>query len=429
MPAARDLLSILLLLCVFPALAGQSAHALEVRGELGMEAWGFAQQGAQGQSQSDVAASAKIELWQHFNGEQDQLGFTPFFRIDHQDGERSHIDVREAAWLHVGDGYELRSGIRQVFWGVTEATHLVDIINQTDLVERIDGEQRLGQGMINLSLEREAQTLDLFLLTGSRKRTVHGEDGRLRLPVVIDNDLSAYESSRKSRRIDLAARWQLKMPALHVGFSGFSGTAREPEYQAVVDPARLVFTGPVPSGFQSGYAPTLAPYYPLINQAGLELQWTQGDLLWKLEAIQRNGGERDYHALDAGWEYTQVGAFGSAIDIGWLAEYLHDSRDEFAITPFEHDVLVGWRIAFNNAASSDLLASLIIDTETQEQLFSVEAHHRLSDAFRVGMELRVFNHTPAPQSAFDFLFRQDPEHKLRSFADDDYLRLELSWFF
>lgn len=427
--ARRHILSALFLCTLSPLAIVQAAPALESRGELNLEVWRFADQGAQKQSQNNIAASAQIELWKAFNGEQDRLSFTPFFRADQQDSERTHLDVREAAWLHVANHYELRAGIRQVFWGVTEATHLVDIINQTDLVEAIDGEQRLGQGMINLSLERDTQTLDLFLLTGSRQRTTHGEDGRLRLPVVIDNDLSTYESSRKNRRLDLAARWQIKMPELSLGLSAFSGTAREAEYQAVIDPTRLVFFGPVPIGFQSGYTPVLAPYYPLIQQLGLDAQWTQGDLLWKLEAIQRNGGARNFHAADAGWEYTQVGAFGSSMDIGWLAEYLYDSRNQLATTPFEHDVLIGWRFAFNNTASSDLLTSLIVDTKTHEQLFSMEAHHRLSDSLRMAMEWRVFSHTPAAQSAFEFLSQADVDHKLRSFADDDYVRLELSWFF
>ncbi|MDD7885073.1 hypothetical protein [Flavivirga sp. 57AJ16] len=34
---------------------------------------------------------------------------------------------------------------------MTESNHLVDIINQTDAVETFDGEEKLGQPMVQLS--------------------------------------------------------------------------------------------------------------------------------------------------------------------------------------------------------------------------------------------------------------------------------------
>ena len=43
---------------------------------------------------------------------------------------------------------KFRVGVGKVFWGVTESQHLVDIINQTDLVENIDTEDKLGQPML-----------------------------------------------------------------------------------------------------------------------------------------------------------------------------------------------------------------------------------------------------------------------------------------
>jgi len=34
----------------------------------------------------------------------------------------------------VADDWELTTGVSKVYWGVMEAVHLVDIINQTDFV-------------------------------------------------------------------------------------------------------------------------------------------------------------------------------------------------------------------------------------------------------------------------------------------------------
>ncbi|MES2818142.1 MAG: hypothetical protein V4812_04055 [Pseudomonadota bacterium] len=412
------------------ALGSLPAQALQQRHELGLEVWGFAEPGAQGQARENASLSLRSEFWYDLDNGRDRFVLTPFVRGDARDDRRSHFDLREASWDHRGEGFELRSGVRQVFWGVTEGVHLVDIINQTDQVESLDGEQKLGQPMINLSIERGEQLFDLFLLTGARERRFPGADGRLRLPLVVDEDLASYESGRENRRLDLAARWQLNLPAMRLGLSGFSGTAREPELRPVIDLARLRIADGQLVGFAPGYQPVLAPHYPLINQLGLDLQVTQGDLLWKLEAIQRNGGLENFNAADAGLEYTQVGAFGTQLDLGWLLEYLHDSRDERATTPFEDDLLLGWRLAFNDAASSTLLASLILDRQTGERLISLEGQHRLSDDLLLELEMRAFaGGAERPQSALAFLREPDSRHKLRPLAQDDFLRLELSWFF
>ncbi|MCE2481749.1 MAG: hypothetical protein J4F33_02485 [Alphaproteobacteria bacterium] len=56
-----------------------------------------------------------------------------FLRYDAGDPERTHIDLREAYLLllgEAGDGeWELRLGIDRVFWGVAESRNPVDIVN------------------------------------------------------------------------------------------------------------------------------------------------------------------------------------------------------------------------------------------------------------------------------------------------------------
>ena len=110
------------------------------------------------------------------------LVFVPYLRWDAHDGERTHFDVRELYWETYGGNWGLRVGVGKVFWGVVETQHLVDIVNQTDAVENPDGEDKLGQPMLNLSLIRDWGTVDLFVLPGFRERTFAGRVGRLRSP-------------------------------------------------------------------------------------------------------------------------------------------------------------------------------------------------------------------------------------------------------
>src|ERR1700752_1534931 len=97
-----------------------------------------------------------------WNSEKDRVTVVPFLRLEYDDAHRRHFDLRELQWLHMGSGWDLLVGVSKVFWGVTESRHLVDIINQTDLVEDPDEEDKLGQPMVNLAIRRESGTLSLF---------------------------------------------------------------------------------------------------------------------------------------------------------------------------------------------------------------------------------------------------------------------------
>ena len=58
----------------------------------------------------------------------------------------------------------MRVGVGKVFWGVTESRHLVDVVNQSDFVEDLDGEDKLCQPMLALTLKLVWGTFDLFVL-------------------------------------------------------------------------------------------------------------------------------------------------------------------------------------------------------------------------------------------------------------------------
>ena len=208
------------------------------------------------QYDQDASISIEPELAHAWNQGHDTLVFRPFARLDARDHERSHWDIRELQWIHAGDGWETRVGIGKVYWGVTEAWHLVDIINQTDLVENPDGEQKLGQPMVKLSLERDWGTLDLFVLPGFRERTFPGEKGRLRTHPPVDTGLTSYQAGAGRRHVDWALRWSNYIGEWDMGLALFRGTSRDPLLQPRLDEqGRLV----------------LAPFYPLIDQATLDL--------------------------------------------------------------------------------------------------------------------------------------------------------------
>jgi len=240
----------LVALLVLPTLA----IGWEFRGETGLEGRYFTQDSPYQAADYSTNGSVylKGEVFHEWNNRDDQFIFIPYARVDENDSERTHVDIRELSWIHVGSGWESRVGIRKVFWGVTEGRHLVDIINQTDLVDQVDGEEKLGQPMLNLSTVRDWGIVDLFVLPGFRERTYAGEEGRPRTPLPVSDD-ARYESGAEDKRVDVGFRYQQYFNnGLQLALSHFSGTSREPLLlPQALSPQQLqslLLTGSLPAG-------------------------------------------------------------------------------------------------------------------------------------------------------------------------------------
>ncbi len=381
--------------------ASSPAWALRASGYAELEVRAFPRKAAFSNQHGAGAVSGAVEpeLYHAWSNDKQSATLKTFLRVDQHDPERTHFDIREAYWETAQRAWELRLGIRKVFWGVIESQHLVDIINQTDLVENPDGEDRLGQPMANLALISDWGTLDLFLLTGFRERTFPGDGGRLRTELIVDTAHPSYESPHGPRRIDMAARWSRAVGGWDLGLSHFSGTSREPRGLSAMTAA----------------GPVLIPRYDVIDQSGLDAQWTISDWLCKLEVINRSGQDKRFAALTAGFEYTLTGLFGPA-DMGLLAEYLYDERGKSGPSATDNDVFAALRLSFNDAQSAELLAGIVQDLDTNARFFNVEGSRRFGEHWKLEVEGRAF--AGAPPS--------DPFYGLRK---DSYLQTRIAFYF
>jgi len=356
-------------------------------------------------SHGQTSLSVEPELYWQWNNGDDSVIFTPFYRVDSQDSQRTHGDIRELAYVHASDDWELRLGIRKEFWGVTEFQHLVDVINQTDGVEDFDGEDKLGQQMVNLSMVNDWGIVDVFLLPGFRERTYAGEEGRLRGPFVVDEDNVNYESSAGQQHLDLALRWAHSIGDYDLGAYWFHGTNRE----AYLSPSS-----------QNTLQPTLQQYYSQMDQLGVDVQATLGDWLWKFEGIHRSTTLEDFWATQAGFEYSFVGVFESNIDLGLLMEHSWDSRGEVALgaqgSLMQNDLFVGARLAFNDMQSSELLMGFGSDLDHNAFSFLIEANRRFGDNFIVTFDVRL-------------LQSNDENDLLYTLSNDDHAQLSAAWYF
>jgi hypothetical protein len=350
------------------------------------------------QDRNSVSFAIQPEYYYDWAGGRQRFAFTPFFRYDANDDERTHADIRELYWRIEWQSFLLKTGIDVVFWGVTESQHLVDIINQTDLVENIDGEEKLGQPMIELDYMSDWGTWQLYVLPYFRERTFPGENGRLRTDPFVDTDFAIYESSQEENHTDLSLRWSHYIGDWDIGLAHFSGTSREPLL--------------VPS--ETG--DSLLPVYLQIDQTSLDMQATKGAWLWKLEALYNQNEIDNYYAFVGGLEYTYFGIGDTVIDLGLLMEYNYDDRGEQATTLYQNDIYLGLRLTGNDVASTQILAGLLVDADTQSTVFSIEAVRRIGEDWTIGLESRLFGNTEVGR----------PLHFLRN---DDYLEIQFSRFF
>lgn len=354
------------------------------------------------QAKRQLSTYFEPQFYNQWNEGNDSLLFTPFVRIDQQDSERTHADIRELVLLQVGEDWELRTGIAKVFWGQTESLHLVDVINQTDSVEALDGEDKLGQPMINLALIRQWGTVSLFALPYFRERTFAGIDGRLRMEMAVDGDAAIYESSDEQSHLDWAVRWQHSLGDWELGLSYFDGTAREPEIQPFDDGSGQM---------------KLRPFYPQMQQTGVDLLAVVGAWLVKFEGIHRKTSFESFDALVGGFEYTSVGVFDTTYDLGWLMEYQYDERDEMAPSGAQNDLMLGSRLVFNDIQGSEILVAVIQDLEhSSSRSAYIEASSRINDNWKWRLDAWLFTSDQI----------DEPVYKLRR---DDFLEFGVEYYF
>lgn len=390
-------------------LAAQATE-FELSGKVGIEQRYFFNDGQYSDQLGNTQASiyAEPELYWSWRDGADSLTFKPFFRLDERDNKRTHADIREFSYIHAGDDWELRIGIRREFWGVTEFQHLVDVINQTDSVEDTDGEDKLGQQMINLSLVNDWGIVDLYLLPGFRERTFSGPKSRLRGALIVDDKHVRYESSAKEQHLDVAVRWSHSLGDFDLCSYWFHGTNRDP----ILIPTTI--------NQSPNEQVVLQQYYNQMDQFGFDVQATINDWLWKFETIYRTTEIEDFWATQAGFEYTYVGVFESNADLGLLLEYGWDSRgvgnQESPGSNVQNDLFFGSRIAFNDIQSSEILMGLGADLDHNAFSFLIEANRRIGESIKVSLDLRLLQST----TAIDQLY---------SVKEDDHLQLALEWYF
>ena len=130
-------------------------------------------------------------------------------------------------------------------------------------------------------------------------------------------------------------------------------------------------------------------------------------------------GQGTFGAFVGGFEYTFFQVTESGADLGVLAEYLFDGRDEVDAppTPFDNDLFVGTRLALNDIDDTALLAGAVVDLENQSTSFRVEAERRFGDNKKIEIESQWFVNA------------DEDDALATAFEDDSFILIRLTQFF
>jgi len=384
------------------SLGSSPAVALDLTGEVAARFRLFPHEGRHDEAmQESYSLASQLELRHDWDQQRQRFTIVAFSRWDPDDRSTSQVDLRDCYWQAQRGSFLLTLGVRTVFWGVTESHHLVDIINQSDLAEDLDGEDKLGQPMVSLAWLSSWGMWELYALPLFRERTFAEPQHRLSLPYPLHPSSPVYESADENHNIDLALRYSHSSGPWDFGASLFRGTSREPRIQS----RSSIFQGT-----------RLVLRYDQIDQLGIDSQLSLGRWLLKLEALHRRGQGEPFSAAIAGIETATFAVFKTRTDISFLLEYLYDTRGPNSATPFDDDLFVGFRLNMNDAGSATLQAGLTRDLETRASALDIEASRRFWRSVSLNLRIRAFT---------DFQ-RPDPLYWVQK---DDYVELTLSWAF
>jgi hypothetical protein len=336
----------------------------------------------------------------HF--ENTTISFQPIIRHYSENESINYTDVRELMVYNYVDNFEFNFGIGRVFWGQTESLHLVDIINQTDILASIDEEEKMGQQMVNINYISEKGKFSFFILPSFEERGFNNELGRLSPQIRIDKNNVLYESSEKETHIDYAFRWESSFEYMDVGLSYFNGTSRLPNLNIVLD---------INNEFN------LISLYNQLSQFSIDSLIVLGSTSLKIEAIYGEILDENFYAYVAGFEHTFFDIFNSGYNLGLLSEYQFDERVNNPLIIGQDDLMIGSRLEINDFSGTEFIFAYVKDLEYGDSYSAyIEGSTRINDSIRVTLNAYIFDSNNI----------EDPIYQTRQ---DDHIELNIEYFF
>ena len=386
----------LLVTLIYPIIsfADLEPEIIEYSAELSFSSWLFPETPVYtGQKHNNYSLSLETEIYSEWSSGNNFV-FRPFLRLDSEDNNRTHFDLRESIYSWYGDDWESSIGLGQVFWGVTESKNLVDIINQFDVVDDPLLKTKLGQPLINLTLIRDTGYYEIFVMSYFREQTSPGNKGRLRLDPEFSKDTTKFEGGSQWTP-ETAIRWSNNYNDFDISIHSFFGYGRSPSIDINLVDGKIKYE----------------PNYQRIRQIGGTVQKNSGATLYKFEWLAKDG-QKDanfrrggYLASILGLEHTLYKAISDNGDLGFLMEYNFDSRRARSTDTLQDDIFMAIRLALNDSENTEMLLGSIFDLDGDGQIYQVDFGRRIHDSLTFGIRGAIYQNGRPGSNLY--ILRQD----------------------
>ena len=415
----------------FFLFSGLSFAEVDYKGELSFEGRQFKDDGNKQTEDSGAAFFGLGELT--YQGEFFDLKFRGFGRYDGVDNTRKYFILEDAYYRSfMGEEQEWTfvTGYKVFNWTAMEAFHPVDQINSRNFDSPLENLEKKGELTVEINGAVGDGEIAIYVWPKYESPRFPNKKGRLGLganiadPVYIDEDRSTKEfgiqyGARISQVFD---DLDLSLHYLHHMDRNFPIVGTE---NHMVHPTAGLIPLDTPN----------KPYYFTVDQFGGTLQWVLDSHIIKMETAARLFSEElaiytlrglrkpvDHQESAVGWEYS-VGHDGGTesfvfVEANFLTGVNKETRSE--LSPFQRDMLLAYRYAFNDKNSREFFASFIFDMERSHEYFaSLSYSQRLGESWKLTGGLRYYD---APK-------KQSVPKGLEIFHQDSQVSVKLSRFF
>lgn len=389
----------ILLLTAAPAWGQEGESLWSSRGELALEGRVFPDDDVAVTEDQGLGLFGRLEVGHEWRRFQERVRL--YGRLDHFDRQRSVL-VLEEGWAQVsGERLRLRAGVDIVNWTATEAFHPADVINARNLDSDLENLEKVGEPMVALQVRLFSSTnLQLLYMPYRSEPIFSSPRSRLGLAPGLDPRGTRQMIDRDGRLTDDDFGHQAAV-AIRQSWGGADLTVHALEHMDRSQP--LVRLDPA----------TMRPLvlFQTVRQVGGTYQQAIAALLVKVEGAYRRfvdpaeplpgiavfgpESQPDHGQVALGIEYGiphESGMESTAIVEGQALLGVSGEVAGAALTPFQRDVLVGYRLAFNDEAGRELMVGAIGDLERLgEGIVTVSYAQRIGETWTIRAGVRVFN--------------------------------------
>lgn len=330
-------------------------------------------------------------------------------RTDREDKNRNFVifeEVNLGTYLDEEETLKVLAGYKIFNWTALEAFHPVDVINSRNYDSDLEKTEKKGELTLEVQKLLDSGEISFYFFPRFEKPIFPNSRSRLGAGVNINDPVLFVNGQRKEAWVpQFGTRLSMTLDGMDLSAHALYHVDRA---QPLIGTDEYTKIGSLylPND-ATAFANNPTPFYSMVTQVGGTITTSYEGVLFKVESAYRvfdkkknvltsNGLRRasDHTEVALGLEYTvshesghettllfeQTGIYGVELDV----------RSE--LSPFQRDVLIGFRHAFNDPMGSELYATAIIDIERDsEKLFNLSFTRRLTDNWKYKAGVRVFD--------------------------------------